>query len=286
MKYLIFLLTVNLIFFVRSQTNFDGVWQGVLLKDGAKQTEALIFYVTIKNKSGVIEGKSREEYYGTDFYAIQPLKGSIKEKHIEFKQTVIESKKGSSKITWCSSDFTGDYVDSMGYIYGTYKSSTCKRNVGKFVLYRSKAVFSESALPTLGHAWRDLFLDDIKMKRKAPELRELERQNFKFQPVYFDHDKAEIREEYTNYLKEMIRVVNGHSDLRIQITGHTDAVGSLTYNEALSKRRAESIKKFFQDNGFDLKKLIIDFKGEQEPIDRNDTEEGKQKNRRVDFKFI
>lgn len=286
MKYLFFSIALLFSEAFLSQTNLNGLWQGVLLKDGAKENEAIIIYVNLSNNSGVLSGKTREENYNTDLYAIQPIKGIVKEKHIEFKQTVIESKKGSSKVIWCSSNFIGDFVDSMGYIYGTFKSSTCKRNMGKFILFRSKATFSEGALPTLGHAWRDRFLDDIKNKRKAPDLRELEMKNFKFQPVYFDHDRAEIKAEYYPYLREMIRVVNGHSDLRIEITGHTDAVGSVVYNADLSRRRAESIKSFFKENGFELKKLIIDFKGELEPIDSNETEEGKQRNRRVDFKFI
>lgn len=269
-----------------SQTNFAGLWQGIMLKDGLKDKESSLFYVNFQADGTSITGKTREEVYSTELYAIQKIKGTIKNNTIEFKQFVIEAKKTSSKITWCSSDFTGEYDDSTGYLKGSFKSSTCKRNTGTFILYRSKAAFAETENPALGHGWRDEFLLDLKYKRNAPEIRDKERANFKFQPIYFDHDKTEIKAEFHAYLIEMIRVVNGHSDLRIQVTGHTDAVGSDIYNQDLSRRRAESIKVFFKANGLEIKKLVIDFKGESEPIDNNTTEEGKQRNRRVDFKFI
>lgn len=253
---------------------------------GAKPSEYRLFYVTFTTDKNTLTGKTREEIYETDLYAVQKIKGEKKEKSLQFKQFVVESKKNSSKITWCSADFEGTYDDSTGYLKGTFKSSTCRNYNGIFVLYRSKSKFAEKESSSLGHAWRDEFIADLKANRKAPEIREKERANFKFEPIYFDHNKTEIKTEYKSYLIDMIQVVNGHSDLRIQITGHTDSDGSEIYNTDLSRRRAESIKTFFKENGLDLKKLEIDFKGEKEPIDNNNTEEGKHKNRRVDFKFI
>lgn len=286
MKILALLFFSTLSIFNFAQTNFSGIWQGIMQKEGGKENESTIFYVSISSDGKVLTGKSREEVYTTEFYAVQNIKGTILNKGIEFKQNVIVSKKASSKITWCSSDFKGEYNDSTGYLKGTFKSSTCKRYQGNFILYRSKAKFSEDATPSLGHAWRDEFINDLKYKRNAPEIREKERANFKFEPIYFDHDATEIKAEFHAYLIEMIRVVNGHSDLRIQVTGHTDSDGSDIYNQDLSRRRALSIEKFFKENGLEIKKLKIDFKGENEPIDNNNTPDGKKRNRRVDFKFI
>ena len=84
----------------------------------------------------------------------------------------------------------------------------------------------------------------------------------------------------------MIRVIKSHSDLRIKITGHTDSDGSDEYNEDLSQRRAESLVNFFVRNGMQRDRIVIDFKGEKEPVGSNKTDEGKQSNRRVDFSFI
>ena len=85
---------------------------------------------------------------------------------------------------------------------------------------------------------------------------------------------------------EIIKIIKSHSDLRIQVTGHTDSDGTNTYNKHLSKRRAESIIKYFTKRGLRRDRIVIDFKGEREPAETNKTKDGKQKNRRVDFRFI
>ncbi|TNE55938.1 MAG: OmpA family protein [Bacteroidetes bacterium] len=269
-----------------ASSDLKGLWQGVLIQDGKKESEAVVCYLKLEISDGQLSGMSREEAYSKDLYVVQRLKGQSAGNQVEFKQQVILSKKSSSRQLWCSAEFKGQYIDSTGYLEGRYISTTCKRTAGRFILYRSDAKFSENEQAVMGHAWRDELLADLKAGRKAPEIRELERKNFKFQAVYFDHDKSEIKEEYHAYLKNMIRVVNGHSDLRIKITGHTDAVGTDAYNVGLSERRAESIRKFFSENGLELKKLEIDFKGETQPVDTNKTSEGKRRNRRVDFEFI
>jgi outer membrane protein OmpA-like peptidoglycan-associated protein len=120
----------------------------------------------------------------------------------------------------------------------------------------------------------------------APDIREKERQNFQFEPIYFEYDKAEILTEYNAFLDRMIRVVDGHTDLRIKVTGHTDSDGSDAYNVDLSKRRAEALINYFIDHGLTRDRIEIDFKGESQPVDSHETPEGKQHNRRVDFSFI
>ena len=74
--------------------------------------------------------------------------------------------------------------------------------------------------------------------------------------------------------------------MRVKVTGHTDADGSDAYNDELSKRRAKAIVDYFEAHGLSEDRLEFDFKGEHEPVDSNNTSSGKQRNRRVDFKFI
>ena len=81
-------------------------------------------------------------------------------------------------------------------------------------------------------------------------------------------------------------MVKSHSDLRIEITGHTDCDGSDNYNLNLSKRRSEALLLFFEQNGLAKDRVVMKYKGEKEPIDQNQTPLGKQRNRRVDFRFI
>jgi outer membrane protein OmpA-like peptidoglycan-associated protein len=84
----------------------------------------------------------------------------------------------------------------------------------------------------------------------------------------------------------MARIIIGHSDLRIKIIGNTDWDGSDEFNEDLSRRRAESLTNYLENQGIKRDRIIIEYNGEKAPIESNNTKEGRQKNRRVDFKFI
>ncbi|MEY4604414.1 MAG: hypothetical protein RIT43_1706 [Bacteroidota bacterium] len=271
---------------VMAQTSLEGIWQGILIKDGSAIEQSSILFAEFKENSGSIEGKTRDELYNTDQYAVKRIKGTADQNTLTFKQIVIERKKNSSKTNWCLISATLSYSDSSGYLEGRYTSTDCKRNTGKIILYRSTAAFSESDTSSFSHAWFKPFIYNFKKGYVSPEKLELERKNFAFQPVYFDHDKAEIRPEYIDFLLRMTRVVDGHSDLRIRVTGHTDSDGSDAYNIDLSKRRAKALIDFFVQHGLSEDRIEIDFKGEKDPIDNNSTPEGKQKNRRVDFAFI
>lgn len=285
MRFSFLLVTLFFSFQLLAQPVLKGVWQGVLLKDGEKETESTIIFLELEVNGKTLSGKTREEYYKTDYYSIQKVKGTVEGTKISVNQSMVEKKK-ISRQTICSVDMNLTYTDSTGYLSGTYISSTCRGNSGKVILYRSTVKFGTGDQPLATHYWRDRFLTDLKKGRKAPEIQEMERKNFQFQPIYFDHDKAEIKPEFYAYLSRMARVVNGHSDLRIRITGHTDADGSDIYNVDLSARRAKAIQDYFIQCGLEPFKVIIDFKGEKMPVDNNQTPEGKQRNRRVDFEFI
>jgi len=73
---------------------------------------------------------------------------------------------------------------------------------------------------------------------------------------------------------------------KIEVQGHTDSKGSDQYNLALSKRRAASVMKWLTKNGIDKKRLTSKGLGEKQPIDTNDTEEGRANNRRVVFQIL
>ena len=269
-----------------TQVDFKGVWQGIIILDGQKIEQGNIIFANFNISNKAIEGKTREEYYSTDFYAVKKIKGEISGNQLNFKQMMIEKKKSSSKTTWCLFEANLTYKDSTGYLEGRFKSTDCRQNSGKIIFYRSKSTFSADDKIMLSQNWIDTYKNDLKLGLNAPEIRIKERSEFVFEPIYFDVDEAIIKPEYENFLLKMIRIINGHSDLRVQITGHTDSDGSDIYNEDLSKRRSQAIIDFFIQHGIKVDKLNIEFKGEKNPIDTNKTPEGKKHNRRVDFEFI
>lgn len=286
MKKLFLTLILLNVFSTYSQVDFKGTWQGIIIKDGQKTEQGNILFLNLTLSGKTVEGKSREEYYSTDFYAVKKIKGEFTENLLKLKQMMIEKKKSNSKTTWCLFEANLKYNDSTGYLEGRYQSTDCRQNSGKIILYRSTALFSNDDKTILNQSWIDAFKNDLKIGLNAPEIRMKERSEFVFEPIYFDVDQAIIKPEYETFLLKMIRIVNGHSDLRVQITGHTDSDGSDLYNEDLSRRRSQAIIDFFVAHGIKVDKLNIEFKGEKNPIDSNKTPEGKKHNRRVDFEFI
>lgn len=103
--------------------------------------------------------------------------------------------------------------------------------------------------------------------------------------IYFDYDKAEIRSAEYPVLKQILDSVNQKS-VKIYLIGNTDADGSDKYNQALSERRAQSVKSFLIAQGVSDSNFYSLYYGEVIPVADNITEEGKQKNRRVEVTVI
>lgn len=284
----LFLIIIALVLapFGHSQ-QLDGLWKGSLYPNKSTPEKGVIVYLDLKEeKSGEINGKSRNEAYNTDDFALKNVKGEKTKNNISLNETVITKKALGSRSGWCRLQLELSYNSETGYLEGTYNSKDCRNKVGKVILYRTDGSFPNEVINVESHHWFDLLAKDLKKGLNAPEIRKKERDNFVFQPIYFDYDKAEIKPEYADFLNRIIRVVEGHSDLRIKVIGHTDSDGSDNYNDGLSKRRAQSIIDYFVARGIEADRLEFDFKGEKKPVDTNTTSEGRQKNRRVEFSFI
>ena len=72
-------------------------------------------------------------------------------------------------------------------------------------------------------------------------------------------------------------------DVRIRIDGHTDSVGSEVYNQGLSERRADAVRRYFVNQGVPSTRLGTQGYGESNPVASNDTEDGRARNRRVEL---
>ncbi|MCJ7581852.1 MAG: OmpA family protein [Candidatus Aminicenantes bacterium] len=96
-----------------------------------------------------------------------------------------------------------------------------------------------------------------------------------------DSDRLQLGAE--KILSEFVKLMTLYPDLKIEIQGHTDNTGAAAHNLDLSSRRAESVKEFILLFGVDSSRLVSKGYGMTVPIDSNDTEEGRAKNRRVEL---
>jgi OOP family OmpA-OmpF porin len=102
--------------------------------------------------------------------------------------------------------------------------------------------------------------------------------------IHFEIDKAEIRSESFGLLDEVAQVLKENPRVtRVKIIGHTDNDGEENYNQQLSKKRAASVRTYLVDHGIPEGRLESEGRGESDPLVSNDTFQGREKNRRVEF---
>ncbi len=104
--------------------------------------------------------------------------------------------------------------------------------------------------------------------------------------IFFEFDKATLLPSSMPELKKLIDIMTDYPYLKIEISGHTDNVGTDAYNEKLSQSRAKSVVDYLISKDVDPNRLSYKGYGSKKPIASNETDEGRSINRRVEFTVI
>jgi outer membrane protein OmpA-like peptidoglycan-associated protein len=104
--------------------------------------------------------------------------------------------------------------------------------------------------------------------------------------ILFDSDKDVIKSDSKPILDRAVEVLQKYPQVRIEISGHTDSRGGYEHNVDLSQRRSEAVKQYLIDNGVAADRIETRGAGPNEPIDTNDTTEGRAENRRIEVKIL
>jgi OOP family OmpA-OmpF porin len=124
-------------------------------------------------------------------------------------------------------------------------------------------------------------------KNGCPRVIVTETEVMIFEQVQFDTGKSTIKKVSDQLLDNVFQVLKDHPELvKLEVQGHTDTQGLKGANQLLSKNRAEAVKKALVKRGIDAKRLTAKGYGQDVPIASNDTEEGRTKNRRVQFTIV
>ncbi len=103
--------------------------------------------------------------------------------------------------------------------------------------------------------------------------------------IFFDFDKATLRPESTYELERLVQLLKDVPSMKIEIGGHTDSKGADEYNMKLSASRAQSVLDYLGTHGIDKARLTSKGYGETKPMADNNTDEGRQLNRRTEFEI-
>lgn len=196
-----------------------------------------------------------------DAITLNPLGGVIVE--------IYDNELGMMVASFESNSRTGEYMVSLN----------SGKNYGFAVKAKEYMFHSENLVIPPATTVQEIYLDFLLNKVKVGSKIILKN-------IFFDFDKATLRRESAAELDRLVKMLRDVPTLKIEISGHTDNVGSDEYNTKLSKDRAKAVVDYLIVQGIDEDRLTYVGYGESQPIAGNDTEEGRQENRRTEFKVL
>jgi outer membrane protein OmpA-like peptidoglycan-associated protein len=170
---------------------------------------------------------------------------------------------------------TGEYEIRLpgGHLYGVRAEAKDKISENQNLDLRNIA-----ADQTIEH--KDFDLDPIRVAAVEENI------TIVLNNIFFDFDQAILKPESFPELNRIVDLMKEKSGIQIEIAGHTDNIGTESYNLSLSERRAKAVISYLAEKGIPANRLNAVFFGEGKPATTNDTKEGRKKNRRVEFKIL
>ncbi len=104
--------------------------------------------------------------------------------------------------------------------------------------------------------------------------------------VLFPLNSSYLTDQAKREIDKLVSLLDDYPGASLIVDGHTDATGTETYNQWLSEKRAESVKKYAVDNGLPESRVTTNGYGQTKPIAPNNTTEGRQQNRRVEVTIV
>jgi len=200
------------------------------------------------------------------------LKGRILDddtkKPIEAQIILTDNTKNEELATFTSNSATGKYLVSL----------PSGKNYGIAVKADGYLFHSENFDIPNAAAYQEIE-KDIYLK-KVEVGKEIVLKN-----IFFDFNKATLRPESKAELENLTQLMRENPTLKIEISGHTDNVGSAAYNKTLSEQRAKAVVDYLIKAGIAADRMTSVGYGFDKPIASNATEEGRQLNRRTEFKI-
>jgi len=182
---------------------------------------------------------------------------------------IIDNEKNEVIASFKSNSVTGKYLVSM----------PAGKNYGISV-HKDDYLFHSENFDLPKTAEYNEVTKDIKLKNIAVG------NSIVLKNIFFDFNKSTLRKESENEIQQLTKLLTDVPTMKIEISGHTDNRGSDEYNKNLSNQRAKAVYDRLIEKGINPSRLTFIGFGEEKPIANNDTEEGRQLNRRTEFKVL
>lgn len=210
----------------------------------------------------VLSKKFNKTYFIKGFVLDQktskPVQASIELVNVKTKEKLSR---------FLSDAITGDYLATLP-------------GEGQYVLYvESDGYLFKSLNFDFSKAYesKTLNIPMVKIEKETVEV---------LQNIFFDSGSAILREESYLELDKLTELLAKNPKLNVEISGHTDDVGNIQTNQDLSLKRAQSVVKYLETKGLSTQRFITKGFGESKPKVKNDSDENRQINRRIEMRFL
>jgi outer membrane protein OmpA-like peptidoglycan-associated protein len=210
----------------------------------------------------VLSKKFNKTYFIKGFVLDQktskPVQASIELVNVKTKEKLSR---------FLSDAITGDYLATLP-------------GEGQYVLYvESDGYLFKSLNFDFSKAYesKTLNIPMVKIEKETVEV---------LQNIFFDSGSAILREESYLELDKLTELLAKNPKLNVEISGHTDDVGNSQTNQDLSLKRAQSVVKYLENKGLSTQRFITKGFGESKPKVKNDSDENRQINRRIEMRFL
>jgi outer membrane protein OmpA-like peptidoglycan-associated protein len=229
--------------------------------------------VLIASSTATIQQKVEQEVVEVKKVRLTIMKGTItdalSEEPVEATIEIVDNEKNELISTLTSNSKTGKYLVSL----------PSGKNYGIAVKADGYLFYSENVNIPEATAYQEVTKDIVLSKVGIGSKIVLKN-------IFFDYGKETLRETSFPELDRLVALLNSYPEMKIEIGGHTDSHGGLQFNTQLSEARAKSVVDYLVEKGISKPRLSYKGYAYLQPIATNDTDEGRQQNRRVEFKVI
>jgi outer membrane protein OmpA-like peptidoglycan-associated protein len=274
--------------------NYREYVQGQLLKTlSAGKRYKMIFYLSLADKSS---------------YALKDIEVLITEEKLEpchhsnnCEKTIKPSKATKKNFKMYSDSDEKYFSDKESWMAYTFEFTAEGYenyfSIGNF--YRNPKTKKQKTVSDSPYFFSYYYIDDVSIEAVEKEQKEQKEEVievfdepeikinevYTFKDVLFDFDKAGLLDISIEELTTLYTYLSQKTNLKIEIYGHTDTIGLAKRNQELSEQRAKAVADYLVSLGLDSSKVKSFGFGSSKPVADNETDEGRQLNRRVEFKL-